>query len=291
MMFFLSWYGFRPEKKMQLIAPKIKTPKEISIVIPVKDNQRGIDHFFYDFFRTQELQSLPLEILVVCDKGTSVNVPKECSDYPIKIRVLCSSGIGPASARNIGWQSARGKWILFTDSDCRPAPEWLKSYIEASNGSIGYSGTVLSYGRDFISRYYESQRILMPSIDSQAGVVSPDYLITANAMVWKKALETIGGFNEAIEIAAGEDVDLGFRLREIGNLGFAAKSVVFHEFGDGFVGFMKRFRRYGKGNRLLADMYALNIRPRRFKPQRSSFGNLVLAYIQHLSMLWGWYFD
>lgn len=291
MMFFLSWYGFRPDKKMQLIAPKIKTPKEISIVIPVKNNQRGIDSFFFDFFRTQNLQSLPLEILVVCDKGTSINVPKECSDYPIKIRVLCSSGIGPASARNVGWQSATGEWILFTDSDCRPAPEWLKSHIEASNGSIGYSGTVLPYGRDFISRYYESQRILAPSIDSQAGVISPDYLITANAMVWKKALEKIGGFNETMKIAAGEDVDLGFRLREIGSLGFAAQSVVFHEFDDGFVGFMKRFRRYSKGNRLLAEMYALNARPRRFKPRESSFGNSILAWVQYLSMLLGWYFD
>jgi glycosyltransferase involved in cell wall biosynthesis len=290
-MFYLSWYGYRPDKKMQLIAPRIKTSKEISIVIPVKDNQRGIDHFFYDFFRTQELQSLPLELLLICDKGASVSVPKECSSYPIEVRVLCSSGIGPASARNVGWQTASGKWILFTDSDCRPTPQWLKGYIEASNGSIGYSGTVLSYGRDFISRYYESQGILMPSINNEARVVSPDYLITANAMVWKKALEKIGGFNEAIKIAAGEDVDLGFRLREIGNLSFVAKSVVFHEFGDGFVGFMKRFRRYGKGNRLLAQMYALNIRPKRFKPRKSSFGNSILAYTQYLSMLWGWYFD
>ena len=131
----------------------------------------------------------------------------------------------------------------------------------------------------------------MPSINTQAGVVCPDYLITANAMVWKKALEKIGGFNETIKIAAGEDVDLGFRLREIGNLGFAARSVVFHEFGDGFVGFMNRFRRYGKGNRLLAQMYALNIKPRRFKPRKGSLGNSILAYVQYLSMLWGWHFD
>jgi glycosyltransferase involved in cell wall biosynthesis len=275
---------------MQLIAPRIKETDEISLVIPVKDNQRGIDRFLGDFFKTHEPQSLPLEILLVCDKGASLNLPRECSRYPIEVRVLCSSATGPASARNVGWQGACGKWILFTDSDCRPAPKWLMGYLEASNGSIGYAGTVFSYDDDFISRYYESQSILMPSTSSQTGVISPDYLITANALVWKKALEKIGGFNEAIKIAAGEDVDLSFRLREIGDLSFAPKSVVFHDFDDGLMGFMRRFRRYGKGNRLLAEMYSLNIRPRRFKPKKGSFGNSVLAYIQYLSMLWGWYF-
>jgi GT2 family glycosyltransferase len=172
-----------------------------------------------------------------------------------------------------------------------PTSRWLEGYVEASNGSIGYAGTVLSYGQDFISRYYESQSILMPSINNQTGVLSPDYLITANALVWKKALEKIGGFNEAIKIAAGEDIDLGFRLREIGDLSFAPKSIVFHNFGDGLVGFMRRFRRYGKGNRLLAEMYALNMRPRGIKPRKKSFGNLILVCIQYLSLLWGYYFD
>jgi glycosyltransferase involved in cell wall biosynthesis len=276
---------------MQLTATGIKATKEISIVIPVKDNQQGIDRFFDQFFKTQEPRSLPLEILVVCDSGASVSLPRNYSSHSIKVRVLCSSETGPASARNLGWRSARGEWILFTDSDCMPTSRWLEGYVEASNGSIGYAGTVLSYGQDFISRYYESQSILMPSINNQTGVLSPDYLITANALVWKKALEKIGGFNEAIKIAAGEDIDLGFRLREIGDLSFAPKSIVFHNFGDGLVGFMRRFRRYGKGNRLLAEMYALNMRPRGIKPRKKSFGNLILVCIQYLSLLWGYYFD
>jgi len=290
-MYYVSGHGFEPKKRMHLVGTTIKAINEISVVIPVKDNQQGIDCFLDHFFRTHKLDSMPLEILVVCDKGTSVNLSRSNSNHPIDIRILYSSGAGPASARNLGWQSARGKWILFTDSDCIPTPQWLEGYMEASNKSIGYAGTVLSQGRDFISKYYESQRILMPSFNNQSGVLSPDYLITANALVWKRALEKIGGFNEAIKEAAGEDIDLGFRLREIGDLSFAAKSVVFHNFDDGLVGFMKRFRRYGKGNRLLADMYALDMKPRVFKPLEKSFGNSILAYLQYLSLLWGYYFD
>jgi glycosyltransferase involved in cell wall biosynthesis len=291
-MCYVSWrLGYRPKKKMQLIAPRIKASNKISIVIPVKDNQRGIDRFFATFFKTQESDSLPLEILIVCDEGSSVHLHGNWQSHAIDVRVLYSDDIGPAAARNVGWRSAKGEWILFTDSDCVPAPRWLKGYVEASNGSIGYAGTVLSYGQDFISRYYESQGILMPSMNDDTGVPSPEYLVTANALVWKKALKKIGGFNEMIKIAAGEDIDLSFRLREIGDLSFAAKSLVFHNFDDGLVGFVKRFRRYGRANRLLGEMYSLDMKPRGFKPQRKSLSNSALVYVQYLSMLWGYHFN
>ena len=291
-MFYFSWYGYEHKKKMHLIAPRIKTTKEISIVMPVKDNQRGVELFLFDLYETQEPQLLPLEIILVCDKDESIKLPSNCSGYPIEIKVLCSNGTGPATARNVGWQNAIGKWILFTDSDCRPTSSWLKGYVEASSGSIGYAGSIRAFGHDSISKYYESQSTLMPPVNDQAGsTCSPDYLITANALVWKNALEKIGGFNEEIKIAAGEDIDLGFRLREIGNLSFALNSVILHDFNDGLFGFVKRFRRYGKGNHLLAEMYNLDIKPRRFKPRKRSLENYILAHIQYLSMLWGWYID
>jgi glycosyltransferase involved in cell wall biosynthesis len=290
-MYYYSWYGYNPNKKLQLFAPRIQSAKEISIVIPVKSNQSGIDKFLSVFFETQKSNSMPTEIIIVCDKGTSINLSDEWLRYPIEIQVLHSRGSGPASARNVGWHSARGKWILFTDSDCRPTNDWLDGYTEASNGSIAYAGTVLSSGSDFVSKYYESQSILMPSANKQGSRSSPDYVVTANALIWREALEEVGGFNELIKTAAGEDIDLGFRLREIGDLSFAVGSVVFHDFDDGMVGFIKRFRRYGKGNRQLAEMYNLKIIPKPFKPMQSSFANSILAYIQYFSMLWGWYID
>jgi len=274
-----------------MAAPIIQTTNEISVVIPVKKNRKGIENFLNDLFKTLEPEFLPLEIIIVCDKDETVKLPSICTRYPIRVIVLCSNGHGPAMARNVGWRNARGKWILFTDSDCRPTTNWLKGYIQASNGAIGYAGRIRAFGRDSISMYYESQSTLTPPANSQLGaVLSPDYLITANALIWKSALEAIGGFNELIKIAAGEDIDIGFRLREIGNLSFALDSVVLHDFNDGLVGFVRRFRRYGKGNHILARMYNLSIKPRRFRPRRKCVTNYFLAYIQYLSMLWGWHF-
>ena len=285
-MYYYTWYGYNPQKKMELSAPRILSTKDISIVIPVKNNQMGINRFLLTLFEQSMSSSLPREIIIVRDNGNPIIIPKECLNYGTEVKVLDSNGTGPASARNFGYRNAKGNWILFTDSDCIPSPNLLDGYIAASNGSIGYAGFVASLGNDAISRYYESQRILIPSTNCSD---APDYLITANALVWKTALDEIGGFNEEIKIAAGEDVDLGFKLREVGELSFAPSSTVFHDFNDGLIGFVRRFIRYGSGNQQLAKRYNLDIKPRPFKPANRNLTNSMLAYLQYLSMLYGWH--
>ena len=85
-------------------------------------------------------------------------------------------------------------------------------------------------GQDRWSRYYGSQAILIPPPVEELGLLRPEHLITANALVWKPALEAIGGLNETFRIAAGEDIDLGFRLREVGALSYAPTAAVSHDF-------------------------------------------------------------
>ncbi len=200
---FLSWHGFSPKKKSHLKAPRIKSTKEISVIIPVRNNQKGIDLFFETFFKTVRPESSPLEILIANNPASRLRVPNRYLTHRVDIKVLQCSKIGPAGARNLGWRSAKGDWILFTDSDCIPTCKWLEGYIDAWNGSIGYAGYVSSLNHDFLSRYYESQGILVPSGHVQENAQRPDYLITANALVWKQALVEIGGFNERIQDCSG----------------------------------------------------------------------------------------
>jgi glycosyltransferase involved in cell wall biosynthesis len=283
-MYYYSGFDYNPQRKKQLTAPNIESTKEISIVIPVRDNQTGINSFLSKLLGDTSSE-FPLEVIIVQDHGSPIEIQEKYQKTVVDLKVLQSEKFGPASARNLGYRSARGNWILFTDSDCIPAKDFLRGYLAGSNGSVGYAGNVKSLGEDVISKYYESQRILIPS----ANICNyPDYLITANSLVWKKALEEVGGFNEEIKIAAGEDIDLGFRLREIGTLSFAPSSV-FHNFDDGLVGFIQRFIRYGNGDHHLSARYGLNIKPRLFKPANVTGVNSILALLQYLSMLYGWY--
>lgn len=284
---FLSWHGFWPVKKAYMQAPKITSLKEISIVIPVKNNQSGINLFLRYFFKTHKPRNWPLEIIIVNNANSPVYIPTKYNQYPLDIKVLKCKKEGPASARNLGWRKARGEWILFTDSDCIPSLKWIEGYLPSINGSIGYAGMIRPFGDDVISRYYGSQRILVPTSYKENEVEYPEYIITANSLIWRKALIITNGFNETINIAAGEDIDLGFRLREIGNLSYAPHSVIYHNFEDGILGFIKRFRRYGKGNRIIAEIHSLNMKPQIFKPNNMNIQNIALTLLQYLCLSWG----
>lgn len=278
---------YKPQKKNNLVSPTQLKINDISVIIPVKDNQKGIDLFIRKFLESHSEVNYPKEIIIV-DNNSNIKIELK-NEYPFPIKVICCLKTGPACARNLGIKNATGDWILFTDSDCIPSSTFLTGYLNSLNGSIGYAGNIKAFGNDKISKYYESQEILLPlNIFEKKDFLGPDFLITANALVWKKALELIGGFNDNIRIAAGEDIDLGFRLAEIGKLSFAFESIVYHNFNGGLRGFIERFKRYGKGNRIISELYSIDLKPRKFKPNNPSLLNYFLAYLQYICLLKGY---
>lgn len=286
-MTFTSTYGYRPVKRKHIVAPNQVFPQEITVVIPVKDNQEGIDNFLTELIETHSVEEYPYQIIIVDDRNENTEINKNLHSK-LNISVYHSEKKGPAAARNIGWKKAKTDWILFTDSDCLPREKWIMGYNDSLNGSIGYAGNVKALEKDQVSQYYESQKILIPAPYTLYGVEYPEFLVTANALVWKPALIEIDGFNEDIQIAAGEDVDLGFRLREIGELRYALESITNHNFNDGINGFKKRFFRYGQGNKKIAEIYNIDLTPRPFEPKICSPINLKLASLQHEYILKGY---
>ena len=281
-----SWIKFTLPKRDNLVAPTNLSLSDISVIIPVKDNQGGVNRFLKSFFETHQRNSFPREIILVdnCSK-VPLTVPEQFREYNLSIKTICCLGRGPACARNAGSREARGAWLLFTDSDCVPTETFLSGYFPALNGAVAYAGNVKALGTDRLSRYYESQQILVPPpIHTEL----PQYLVTANALVWRDAFDIVDGFDETYPLAGGEDVDLGFRLSEIGELAYAPTSWVVHDFGDGYLGFVKRFVRYGKGNGLLAKRYGIDLSPQRFVPNKSTLFNRIVASIQYWALSWGY---
>jgi glycosyltransferase involved in cell wall biosynthesis len=279
----ISRLGFKPIRTHTIKSDILKTTKEITIVIPVKNNQKGIDLFLTVFFETHSVEHFPSEIIIV-DNNSNPSIQIR-NDFPIPIKLYSCSKIGPASARNLGVKNARTNWIVFTDSDCVPTANFLTGYFNLQNGSVGYAGNVKSYGVDFISKYYEQQEILLPpKVYENNTEPRPDYLITANCLVWRSAFNAVDGFNEIIKIAGGEDIDLGFKLLNIGQLTYAFDSIVKHNFGDGLSDFRKRFIRYGQGNKIISILYHLDLKPQLFKPNKRNTINYFLAFIQYICL-------
>lgn len=284
----ISRLGFKPTKGQAIKSELLRTTKDVTIIIPVKDNQDGIDLFLTEFFLTHSANNFPKEIIII-DNTSSPKIELKQTDFPIPIRLLTCSKVGPASARNFGVQHSKTDWLLFTDSDCVPTGNMITGYLGVQNGSVGYAGNIKSHGQDIISKYYEQQEILVPpKVYERPNQPRPDYLITANCLVWRPAFDKVGGFNETIEIAGGEDIDLGFKLLNIGQLTYAFESLAKHNFNDGFPGFRKRFIRYGYGNKIISKLYCLDLKPRIFRPNKRTPINLILAFMQYIWLTVGY---
>lgn len=280
---------FSQKKTLSKSSDRIKTTN-ISVVIPVKDNQQGINKYLEQFFKTHSPSHFPKEIIIVDNNSSpSIVVSPYFKDQGLKIHLLVCKKPGPGAARNLGVKKSSGSWILFNDSDCIPTGTMISGYVDACNNSVAYAGNVKSLANDRLSRYYESQEILVPlKVVDKGGEFIPQYLITANSLVWRDALIEAGGFNEKIKLAGGEDVDLGLRLSEIGKLSYAFNSIVHHDFNDGWRGFSKRFIRYGKGNRIVAELWGADLKPRPFRPNKKTLFNEIAAKLQYIFLLVGY---
>lgn len=122
-----------------------------------------------------------------------------------RLRYLpAASSRGPAAARNLGWQAARGEIIAFTDDDCIPTPTWLQHGLRAmSAGAAGASGRVI---------------VPLPprptDYELSVGGLERSHFLTAACFYRRSILEAEGGFDERFHLAWREDSDLYFRLRQ-----------------------------------------------------------------------------
>lgn len=126
---------------------------------------------------------------------------------------------GPAAARNLGWRSAHGAIIAFTDDDTIAGSEWLENGLRAFNDDVHavwgrivmpLSGTPTDYQRD-------------------AKGLENAVFVTANCFCRKRVLDEIGGFDQRFRHAWREDSDLYFRLLDFpANIAHAPKAVITH---------------------------------------------------------------
>jgi GT2 family glycosyltransferase len=248
-------------------------------VVPVKDNQVGIDRLVESFMALPN-NCRPYELLIV-DNGSL----KRTHAWAPRLRVLDCQTRGPAAARNVGWRASQTTWVLFVDSDCILCADTFLGYSRDANGALGYAGLVEPFDRGLWADYYHSQKILIPPPTTER---RPAYLVTANALVLREALVRINGFDESFHNAGGEDIDLALRLGQLGELSYAPHSRVMHEFGDGARVFLSRFARYGRGSHRIEQVHDLDMWPRPFVPANPTAANCALSLLQTAAMMWGY---
>lgn len=119
---------------------------------------------------------------------------------------------GPAEKRNAAWRAAGASLIVFTDDDCRPPAGWITSVLDAAAvhpGAIVQGRTTVDPDELVVLEH-------APFARSQEVEPPVPWAQTCNILYPRAVLESVGGFDESLPLAAGEDTDLALRARKAG---------------------------------------------------------------------------
>src|SRR6185312_13819903 len=85
----LSALGFQPRKRKEMIAATSISYTDITIVIPVKNNQKGITLLLSEFQKTHSDAFYPREIIIVDNASQPpIIIPKALAERNINITIL-----------------------------------------------------------------------------------------------------------------------------------------------------------------------------------------------------------
>lgn len=233
----------------------------VSIIIPTC-NRRAWLLQCLDSLATQTYPTAHFEIVVVDDASTDDTTPAVADwiarrrNSPAASYVRSPCRRGPAAARNTGIAASNGTLLAFIDDDCLAEAHWLEQLVAGLSrdekiDGVGGRVQLLAGERTGLAGLY----MLQHHWYEQSELVGrePDFLLTGNCLYTRRALQRVGGFDEAFITAGAEDTDLGRRVRAAGfQLAYCPEAVVYHRLRTSVLDLLHTGYRYGRGTGYLA---------------------------------------
>lgn len=184
----------------------------VSVIIPVHN---GGENFRRCLLSLSESSIYPYEIIVVAD-GDSDRSWRMAEEFNTEILWLPTTG-GPARARNMGAQRAKGDILFFVDADVTVARDAVGLVIEAFDHEPDLAAVFGSYDDEpfeanFLSQY---KNLFHHYIHQSSSLEASTFWAGCGAMR-REAFFKIGGFNEGFRWPSIEDIELGYHLKKAG---------------------------------------------------------------------------
>jgi len=186
---------------------------EASIIIPTY-NRKNVVKKTLEYLFHQNYPKDQYEIILIDDGSTDGT--KEMINFlspPCRLVYLYQNRKGPHIARNLGIKNARGKIIIFVDSDIFTPPNFINEHMRFHSRfkDVVVSGPTVRtdklkdvFGDIKRRKFRESLAWSGPS------------LVTSNLSVKREFLLKVGGFDEEFVGMGWHDWELGLRLKKLG---------------------------------------------------------------------------
>jgi glycosyltransferase involved in cell wall biosynthesis len=216
------------------------------VVIPTRDRAGSLARCL----RALELQTAgPGEVIVVDDGSRDPEAVRAAAAARARVRIVRTSGIGPAAARNAGARAASAPYVCFTDDDCEPAAEWIARLVSAlERGADVVAGPTLN-ARPGDPLATASQTVCdhlaEATFDRSSGRI---WFAPSSNLACRAELLAAVPFADRFPAAGGEDRDWCARLADAGHaLAFEPAAAVAHHQELSLTRFWRQHVRYGSG--------------------------------------------
>ena len=222
----------------------------ISIIVPTYDRPRQLATCL-ESLSCLDYPRDRFEVIVV-DDGSPMP-PEDVVDSfhdRLDVTLLTHPHAGPAAARNTGAARAKGEFLVFTDDDCGPAPDWLQAlaarFARVPDHAIG--GRTLNALPD--NPYSTASHLLVAYLYTYYNA-DPDqtrFFTSNNLALPADRFHATGGFDTTFPRAAAEDRDLCDRWLNHGyGMTYAPEVIVYHAHALTFRTFWQQHFDYGRG--------------------------------------------
>ncbi|OKH26182.1 glycosyl transferase [Hydrococcus rivularis NIES-593] len=227
-------------------------PKQpfFSIIIPTYNRPERLETCLKSLTRLNYPHDR-FEVIVV-DDGSARSLDSVVSPFrgELNLQLIRQTNAGPAAARNTGAASARGKFLVFTDDDCQPDPNWLKVfeiYFDRYPDSLLGGHTINELSENL---YSEASQLLVDYLYTYYNR-DPEraaFFTSNNFALSTERFRELGYFDTTFPLAAGEDRELCDRWLHRGyTMVYVPEALVYHAHKLSLPTFWRQHFNYGRG--------------------------------------------
>ncbi len=189
---------------------------------------------------------------IVVDDGSSASPEPLIEPFRdcLEIKFLAQKNAGPAAARNIAAQNAKGDFLAFTDDDCMVSPKWLSTFADNLSKNPDTLAGGLTVNALPENPFSSASQLLISYLyqyyEDNAGMSR--FFTSNNIAVPTTIFNRMGGFEVTRLRATAEDREFCYRWLHHGyRMAYIPEALVYHAHNLTLRSFYYQHFNYGRG--------------------------------------------